>query len=83
MSLHLRTGKAMMMREELQGIYESCSDRKAVEKNLKKRTSRIIHSGISEMKDFAKLVRNHLEDILNYFEHQFTNAILEGTDSII
>ncbi len=35
------------------------------------------------MKDFAKLIRNNLENILNYFEHLFTYAILEKTNSII
>lgn len=35
------------------------------------------------MKDFAKPVRNHYTDILHYFDLKYTNAILEGMNSII
>lgn len=42
-----------------------------------------MHSRISEMKPFAKLVRNHFDEILNYFDYHYTNAILEGMNSII
>ena len=83
MKKHCKTGKAMMMREELQDIYESSASRKEAEERLGKLCSWIMHSRNSEMKTFARLVRNHFNEILNYFDHRFTNAILEGTNSII
>ena len=83
MKLHLKTGRALMMREELQDIYEAAGTRKTAETRLNALCSWIMHSRISEMKPFAKLVRNHFDEILNYFEHQYTNAILEGMNSII
>jgi len=42
-----------------------------------------MHSRLFPMKEFAKLIRNHWNEILNYFEHRYTNAILEGMNSII
>lgn len=83
MKLHLKTGRALMMREELQDIYESSGTRDTAETRLGALCSWIMHSRINEMKPFAKLIRNHFEEILNYFDYQYTNAILEGTNSII
>lgn len=83
MKLHLKTGRALMMREELQDIYENAGTRKTAETRLNELCSWIMHSRIREMKPFAKLVRNHFEEILNYFDYQYTNAILEGMNSII
>ena len=83
MKKHYKTGRAMMMREELQDIYETSETRVVAEERLKKLCSWIMHSRISEMKSFARLIRNHFVEILNYFEYRFTNAILEGTNSII
>ena len=35
------------------------------------------------MKNFCRTIRNHWEEILHYFEHPYTNAILEGLNSLI
>ena len=42
-----------------------------------------MHSRLDPMKYFAKLIRNHWNEILNYFGYRYTNAILEGMNSII
>ena len=83
MKLHLKTGRALMMREELQDIYETSGTRETAESRLKSLCSWIMHSRISEMKPFAKLIKNHSDEILNYFDCHYTNAILEGMNSII
>ena len=83
MKLHLKTGRALMMREELQDIYESAGSRETAEARMNALCSWIMHSRISEMKPFAKLIKNHFDEILNYFDCQYTNAILEGMNSII
>jgi len=80
---HIRTGKAYAMRVELQEIYESANNRKDAEAQLKKLCSWIMHSRIEQMKVFCKTLRNHWNEILNYFEYRYTNAILEGTNSVI
>ena len=35
------------------------------------------------MKKFCETLKNHWDKILNYFDHRYTNAVLEGTNSVI
>ena len=72
-----------MMREELQSIYESSDGREEAEAALKKLCSWIMHSKLEPMKKFCKMLREHWDEILNYFDNKYTNAILEGINSII
>ena len=67
-SKRLKTGRAYSMRVTLQDIYEQCLSREEAEPRLKK---------------LCGLIRNHWNEILNYFEYRLTNAILEGMNSII
>ena len=80
---HLQTARAYAMRVELQDIYDQCTDRETAAARLKKLCSWMMHSRIDEMKKFCGLLRDHWNEILNYFEFRFTNAILEGINSII
>ncbi len=43
----------------------------------------VIHSSVDAMKDVARLMKVHLERILNYFTHRITNARAEGINSKI
>ena len=38
---------------------------------------------LEPMKDFARMIRRHFAEIVAYFEHPYTNAVLEGADSVI
>ena len=80
---HLKTARAYAMRVELQDIYEQASNRTNADIRLSSLCSWMMHSRLFPMKEFAKLIRNHWNEILNYFEHRYTNAILEGMNSII
>jgi len=82
-SMHLKTARAYAMRVELQDIYDSYEGRETAEKRLERLCSWIMHSRLEPMKKFAGTVRNHWTEILNYFDHKYTNAILEGVNSII
>ena len=82
MKKHLKTGRAMMIREELQSIYEEPS-KDVAEERLKKLLGWIARCRISHVKKFGSLLKEHWNDILNYFDYKVTNAILEGTNSII
>lgn len=81
--LNLKTSRAYNMRLALQGIYESCVTVEQAKEGLKKLCSWMMHSRLEPMKAFAKTIRNHWEEILNYFRFRYTNAILEGMNSII
>ena len=80
---HLKTARAYAMRVELQDIYDQCYDRETAEVRLKKLCSWMMHSRNDHMKTVCRLFKDHWNEILNYFEFRFTNAILEGVNSII
>lgn len=83
MKKHLKTARAYSMRVELQDIYEECYSRSEAEPRLKKLVSWMMHSRLPHMKHFATMLKTNWEEILNYFDYRFTNAILEGMNSII
>ena len=80
---HLKTGRAYSMRVELQDIYEQACDRQTAEARLCKLCTWMMHSRLEEMKKLCVLLKEHWCEILNYFDYKFTNAILEGMNSII
>ena len=43
----------------------------------------MMHSRLEPMKELARLIRRHFAEIIAYFEHQYTNAVLEGVNSVI
>ncbi len=79
----LKTGRACQMRETLQDIYDTSADRAEAETALKRLCSWMTRSRLEPMKEFARQIRRHWRDILAYFDHPYTNAILEGLNSVI
>ena len=79
----LKTARACAMRIELQEIYEQSTHRDEAEEHLKKLCSWMMHARLEPMKKLCGTIRNHWNEILHYFEHPYTNAILEGLNSII
>ena len=53
------------------------------EAGLKSLCSWMMRSRLEPMKALARQFRRHRDDILAYFEHPRTNAILEGLNSIV
>ena len=43
----------------------------------------VIHSSVDAMKDVARMMKVHLDRILNYFTHHITNTRAEGINSKI
>lgn len=80
---HLKTGRACMMREELQEIYTVSENREEAEARMKKLCNWMIRSRLEPMKKLCRMIRNHMDSILNYFDKKLTNAILEGLNNII
>ena len=83
MRKHLKTGRACMMREELQEIYRTSANREEAEASMKKLCSWMMRSRLDPMKAVAGLIKNHWEEILNYFDNPYTNAVLEGLNNVI
>ena len=79
----LKTVRACAMRMTLQEIFDSCSSSSQAKPLLEKLCSWMSRSRLEPMKDFSQLIKNHMQEILNYFDFKYTNAILEGTNNII
>lgn len=78
----LRTGKAYSMKENIRNLWNCVSGEDARE-YWKRWHSWIVHSSIDAMKIVAKMMRVHIDKILNYFTHRITNAKAEGINSKI
>jgi len=78
----LKTARACAMKEALQAVYE-CGSRQEAEPELDALCSWIMHSNVPQMKTVARTLRENRAEILNYFDHRRTNAVLEGMNSII
>ena len=79
----VKTGRACQMRETLQDIHATSTSRTQAEAGLQALCSWMMHSRLEPMKTLARQIRRHWQDILAYFDHRCTNAILEGLNSII
>ena len=83
MKQRLKTGRACQMRETLQDIYETSRTPAEAWVRLHRLCSWMMHSRLEPMKDLARMIRRHWNEILAYFTHPYTNAVLEGADSVI
>lgn len=79
---HLKTARAYQMKLSLQDFFEQ-PDRATGEAFLKRWYFWATHSRLDPMIRVAKTLRNHQEAILAWFEHQLTNAMLEGMNSLL
>ena len=81
-SSDLKTGKAYSMKENIRNLW-NCGSGEDAREYWKKWYSWIVHSSIDAMKIVAKMMRVHIDKILNYFTHRITNAKAEGINSKI
>lgn len=79
----LKTARVCQMRETLQDIHADSANRVEAETGFKRLCSWMMRSRLEPMKTLARQFRRHWQDILAYFDHPYTNAILEGSNSII
>ena len=77
------TARVCGMRECLQDIYADSASRAEAEAEFRALCSRMMHSRLEPMKALARQFRRHRNDILAYLDNRYTNAILEGLNSII
>ncbi|MDD4238607.1 MAG: transposase [Desulfotomaculaceae bacterium] len=81
--MNLKTAKAYRMKLTLQDIYNTAADRTEAMTQLHKFYTWGVRCKLEPVKDFAKTLKNNWIGILNYFDSRLTNAVLEGTNSII
>ena len=81
----LQTGKAYRLKILLQEILDAGREMtyKAGKGELKGWLKWALRCRIPEMIEVAKMIRRHLEGILNWFSSRMTNALLEGYNSVL
>jgi transposase len=81
-ALHLKTGRAYALKEALADLWEYSSLGWA-RKYWARWYFWATHSRLAPMVDVARMVRDHLTGVMNYFTHRITNAVAEGLNSKI
>ncbi|MGI0054412.1 MAG: ISL3 family transposase [Thermoplasmata archaeon] len=81
-ALHLKTGRAYALKEALAGLwdYESLG---WARKYWARWYLWATHSRLAPMIEVARMVKDHLKGVLNFFTHRITNAVAEGLNSKI
>lgn len=81
--MNLKTGKAYRLRLAFQDTYNMNYSKEIAEGEFKEWMQWAVRSKLPEFKGVAKTIGSKLIGILNYFENKLTNAVLEGTNSMI
>ena len=81
-ALHLRTGRAYALKEALSELW-SYQSLGWARKYWARWYFWATHSRLAPMVDVARMVRDHLTGVMNYFSHRITNAVAEGLNSKI
>jgi transposase len=81
-ALHLRTGRAYALKEARSELW-SYQSLGWARKYWARWYFWATHSQLAPMVDVARMVRDHLTGVMNYFSHRITNAVAEGLNSKI
>ena len=77
---HLRTGRAWSIKEALRDLWAQ-ETLEAGRSYWKWWHFWATHSRLEPVKKVAKMVKEHLPGVLNFFRHRITNAVAEGLNS--
>ena len=77
-----RTARAWRLKETFRAFYQ-CQNWTQAKDFFKEWHRDAMRSKLEPVKKVARMVRDHLEQVLNYFVHRVTNAYSEGLNSII
>jgi len=78
--LNLKTNRAYVLKESFHLVW-TYSDRGWAKRFLQKWFWWATHSRLKPMRDFAWLLRRHLEDIVSYFKLPISNGAVEGLNN--
>ena len=81
--MNLKTARAYRMKLVLQDIYATATGRIDAMNKLQKWYQWAVRCRLQPMKEFAKTLKYNWAGILNHFDSRLTNAVLEGTNSIV
>lgn len=78
----MKTARAWRLKETLRAMYQ-CETWAQAEALFKGWHRDAMRSKLEPIKRIARMLKNHLPQVLNYFIHRVTNAYSEGINSII
>jgi transposase len=81
-TLHLKTGRAWALKEALRHLWDFQRKGWAL-RYWKEWYYWATHSRLKPVVQVAKMIHEHLENVLTYFDHRITNATSEGLNSKI
>ena len=79
-ALNLKTGRAYALKEALAELWDYQS-RAWAEKYRGRWHLWATHSRLKPMIEVARMIKEHLNGVMNYFTHRITNAVAEGLNS--
>src|SRR5580704_6228602 len=80
--VHLQTGRAWAIKEALRHLWDYQRRGWAV-RHWKEWFNWATHSRLPPVVKAARMIQNHLNNVLTYFDHRITNATSEGLNSKI
>jgi len=80
---NIKTAKVYQMKLTFQDIYRNIQDPIVAKVAIKKWLSWADRSRIEPVKNFAKMIKSHMEGILRYFVSRLTTGTMEGINSRI
>ena len=80
---NLKTAKGYRLKLAFQDIYNTNYTRDIAKLEIDEWINWALHSKLEPFKKVARTIGRKVNGILNYFENRVTNAILEGTNSMI
>jgi transposase len=81
-ALNLKTGRAWAIKESLRGLWRYRRRGWAL-RHWKRWYFWAAHSRLKPVIKVARMIRDHLDNVLTYFDHRITNATSEGLNSKI
>ena len=79
---NLKTGRAWAIGESLRGLWDYMTKGWAM-RFCKRWYFWATHSRLTPVIEVAQMIRNHLPNLMTYFDHRITNAVSEGLNSKI
>lgn len=80
---NLKTAKGYRLKLAFQDIYNTKYTREIAKLEIDEWINWALHSKLEPFKKMARTIARKANGILNYFENRLTNAVLEGTNSMI
>jgi transposase len=80
---NLKTARAFRIRLAAQEIYKTAPDSEAARGGFKKLLGWIARSRLEPMKKFGRMVKDHFDGILRFFDTRLTTGLVEGMNSRI